>query len=54
MEFKIVNNRTNEVMERVETMEEAKAVRDQYTEMGSWQDAFESNEYYGTYRIEAA
>jgi hypothetical protein len=35
MRFKIINNRTNEVMERTETMEEAKAVRDQYNEMGS-------------------
>lgn len=53
-EYKIINNRTNEVMERVDTMEEAKIVRDQYNEMGNWQDAFGNNEYYGTYRIEAA
>lgn len=51
-EYKIINNRTNEIMERVDTMAEAKEVRDQYNEMGNWQDAFGNNEYYGTYRIE--
>lgn len=52
--FKIVNNRTNEVMEHVDTMAEAIEVKKQYDEMGNWQDSFGSNEYYGTYRIEAA
>lgn len=52
MTFAIINNRTNEVMEHVETMNEAKEVKAQYDEMGNWQDAFGNNEYFGTYRIE--
>ena len=50
--YAIINNRTNEVMEHVDTMAEAKEVQAQYNEMGDWQDAFGNNEYYGTYRIE--
>lgn len=54
MTYAIINNRTNEIMEHVDTMAEAKEVREQYNEMGNWQDAFGNNEYYGTYRIEIA
>ncbi len=50
--YKVINNRTNEVMERFDTMTEAKEAKEQYNELGSWQDAFGNNEYYGTYRIE--
>ena len=53
-EYKIVNNITNECMERVDTLAEAKEVQEQYNEMGAWQDEFGNNEYYGTYRIEVA
>lgn len=53
-EYKIVNNRTNECMERVDTLAEAKEVQAQYNEMGEWQDELGNNEYYGTYRIEVA
>lgn len=52
IEYAIVSNRTNKIMERVETMAEAIEVREQYNEMGNWQDAFGNNEYFGTYRIE--
>lgn len=50
--YAIINNRTNEVMERLDTMDEAREAREQWNEMGNWQDVLESNEYYGTYRIE--
>ena len=49
--YKIVNNRTNEVMEHVDTMAEAVSVRAQYNEMGAEEV---DSEYRGTYRIEAA
>lgn len=53
--FKIINNRTNEVMERVSTMAEAKEVREQYNEMGNTKNVYGGfNEYFGTYRIEIA
>ena len=52
IEYAIVSNRTNKIMERVETMAEAIEVREQYNEMGNWQDDFGNNEYFGTYRIE--
>ena len=51
--YKIINNRTNEIMERAETMAEAKAIREQYNEMGTEKNNYDGfNEYYGTYRIE--
>lgn len=51
--FAIINNRTNKIMERVDSFAEAKEVKEQYNEMGNWQDAFGNNEYFGTYRVEA-
>ena len=49
--YAIVNSRTHEVMEHVDSYSEAIEVKAQYDEMGSWQDAFGNNEYYGTYEI---
>lgn len=55
MTYAIINNRTNEVMEHVDTMAEAIEVRNQYNEMGEEERDYDGfNEYYGTYRIEVA
>lgn len=54
MAYRIINNRSGETMEHCETFAEAQEIKRQYDELGNWQDAFESNEYYGTYRIETA
>ena len=51
IEYTIINQRTNEIMEAVPTMAEAIEAREQYNEMGNWQDAYGNNEYYGTYTI---
>ena len=52
---RIMVNRTNEVMEHVDTMAEAIEVKAQYDEMGKDKTDYNGfNEYYGTYRIEAA
>ncbi len=52
-EFAIINNRTNERMERTSSMEEAKAIKAQYDEMGKEENNYYGfNEYFGTYRIE--
>lgn len=55
MTYAIINNRTNEVMEHVDTLAEAKEVKAQYDEMGKEKStATWFNEYYGTYRIQTA
>ncbi|MBR4683149.1 MAG: hypothetical protein IKP06_07655 [Elusimicrobiaceae bacterium] len=55
MTYAIINNRTNEVMEHVDTMAEAIEVKAQYDEMGKDKTDYNGfNEYYGTYSIEAA
>lgn len=55
MTYAIINNRTNEVMEHVSTMAEAIEVKAQYDDMGKDKNDYNGfNEYYGTYRIEAA
>jgi len=51
IEYTIINQRTNEIMEAVNTMAEAIEIREQYNEMGAWQDAYGNNEYFGTYTI---
>lgn len=48
-EYKIINNRTNETMERAYTMSEAIENKAQYDEMGAEEI---DSEYRGTYRIE--
>lgn len=50
-EYTIINERTNEVMEAVATMAEAIEVKAQYDEMGAWNDYYNTNEYFGTYKI---
>lgn len=48
-EYIIVNKKTGEVMEGVESFSEAIEIRNQYNEMGkAWSL---NNEYYGTYEI---
>ena len=53
MTFAIINNITNKIMERAENFKEANEIKEQYNEMGNWQDVFGNNEYFGTYRVEA-
>ena len=50
-EYMIINNRTNETMERTYSMAEAIEIKSQYDEMGAEEV---DSEYRGTYRIEAA
>lgn len=50
-EYIIVNQKTGEVMEGVESFSEAIAIRNQYNEMGKAWSWGLNNEYYGTYEI---
>ena len=53
--YAIINNRTNEIMEHIDTYAEAIEVKAQYDEMGQEKNDYNGyNEYYGTYRIERA
>lgn len=50
-EYIIVNKKTGEVMEGVESFNEAIEIRNQYNEMGKAWGWGLNNEYYGTYEI---
>lgn len=47
--YAIRNIRTKEIMEHVDTLEEAEAIKDQYNLMGK--DCSPDSEYFGTYEI---